>query len=144
MRLQLAAGYPRGSRSILFLRLSPCSWRWHILSYIVAPGTSSTPPTITRPCSPHACASTAWISEERRMSATHRLFPSRQLENAVILFLWAAAPIAIARRDKDVAVGRDEHVAQPAVPVCQQHFLMRDPRAVLRQREPVQRRAAQR
>ena len=32
-----------------------------ILSNIVAPGTSSTPPTMTRPGSPHACASTAWI-----------------------------------------------------------------------------------
>src|SRR5579871_1922578 len=34
---------------------------------MVAPGTSSTPPVITRPGSPHACASTAVIMEENRI-----------------------------------------------------------------------------
>src|SRR5512144_2830055 len=45
---------------------SPCSARWRILSNIDAPGTSSTPPTMTRPGSPAACASTAVMTGPRR------------------------------------------------------------------------------
>ena len=68
-RLQLAAGYPRGSRNISLRRASSCSRRWIILSNIVSPGTSGTPSTITRPGSPQACASTAVI---RRANPTPR------------------------------------------------------------------------
>src|SRR6185312_3512624 len=58
----------RGSRSMRSLSASAWSRRWHIFSNMDAPGTSSTPPTITRPGSPHACASTAWIMEANRIA----------------------------------------------------------------------------
>ena len=68
-RLQFAAGYPRGSRSMR--RRSPSAWsrRCVILSNMVRPGTSSTPPVMTRPGSPAACASTAVIILENRKRA---------------------------------------------------------------------------
>src|SRR5213595_1535080 len=47
---------------------SPSWWRarYCIFSNIVRPGTSRTPPTMTRPGSPHACRSTAWTTESKR------------------------------------------------------------------------------
>src|SRR5450759_1148894 len=65
-RLQLAAGYPRGSRSMRRRLWSACWASQFFLSNMVCPGTSSTPPVITRPGSPHAWASTAVIMLENR------------------------------------------------------------------------------
>src|SRR5829696_7391971 len=73
MRLQLAAGKPRGSRSIRSRRSSPFARSHVILSNIVAPGTSRTPPTMTRPGSPAACASTAWIIRAERIDSATAL-----------------------------------------------------------------------
>src|SRR5262249_51880656 len=58
-RLQFAAGYPRGSRSMRFRSPSMFCSRYCLFSNMVLPGTSSTPLMITRPGSPHACRSTA-------------------------------------------------------------------------------------
>ena len=68
-RLQFAAGYPRGSRSMSFR--SPSAWRsrYCIFRNIVSPGTSRTPPTMTRPGSPAACRSTAWMSRLERIAS---------------------------------------------------------------------------
>src|ERR1035437_91626 len=66
IRLQLAAGYPRGSRSMRRRVWSACFARPFFLSNMVCPGTSSTPPVITRPGSPRAWASTAVIMLENR------------------------------------------------------------------------------
>src|SRR6266542_4575597 len=48
---------------------SACSSRWVRFSNMVRPGTSSTPPVMTRPGSPPACASTAVIIPLRRICA---------------------------------------------------------------------------
>ena len=61
IKLQFAAGYPLGSRSILKRNESAFCSKYCIFSNIVSPGTSSTPPTITLPGSPQACRSTACI-----------------------------------------------------------------------------------
>src|SRR5260370_38632698 len=66
IRLQLAAGYPRGSRSMRRRMWSACWASQFFLSNMVCPGTSSTPPVITRPGSPQAWASTAVIMFENR------------------------------------------------------------------------------
>src|ERR1700689_1826263 len=46
---------------------SACVSSQHFFSNMVLPGTSSTPPVITRPGSPQACASTAVIMLENRI-----------------------------------------------------------------------------
>src|SRR5580692_8353141 len=46
---------------------SACDSSQHFFSNIVLPGTSSTPPVMTRPGSPQACASTAVIMLENRI-----------------------------------------------------------------------------
>src|SRR5450759_211859 len=66
---------------------SPLRSRWRALSNIVAPGTSSTPPTTTRPGSPAACRSTAWsILAGRIDPLLCRIFESP-----------SASPVALAR-----------------------------------------------
>src|ERR1700687_4935284 len=50
---------------------SACDSSQHFFSNIVLPGTSGTPPVITRPGSPQACASTAVIMLEKRISLQH-------------------------------------------------------------------------
>src|SRR5712692_7435620 len=50
---------------------SACVSRYVFFSNMVRPGTSSTPPVITRPGSPQACASTAVIMLEKRMGLQH-------------------------------------------------------------------------
>src|SRR5579859_3142740 len=47
-------------------RSSWCCWKYCILANMLSPGTSSTPPVITRPGSPQACRSTALIRLEKR------------------------------------------------------------------------------
>src|ERR1035437_9919345 len=66
IRLQLAAGYPRGSRSMRRRIWSACFASQFFLSNMVCPGTARTPPALTRPGSPHAWASTAVIMLENR------------------------------------------------------------------------------
>src|SRR5450759_4439346 len=66
IRLQLAAGYPRGSRSMRGRMWSACWASQFFLSNMVCPGTYSTPPVMTRPGSPQAWASTAVIMLENR------------------------------------------------------------------------------
>src|SRR5579862_271308 len=112
IKLQLDAGYPRGSRSISLRRSSAWSRRWAILSSIVAPGTSSTPPVITRPGSPAAWASTAVIIRSRRM--------------AILRGVGAGGPgasgLGLALEDRAGLVGivHDEREHRPVAPAAQE------------------------
>src|SRR2546430_89434 len=59
---------PRGSNSSIWRRSSPCVSRCFIRSNIVLPGGGSTPPTMTRPISPSACAPTTVTVFAHRMA----------------------------------------------------------------------------
>src|SRR6185503_9938201 len=86
-----------------FLRASPCVARWRILSYIVAPGTSRTPPTITRPGSPAACASTAWMTRVPALDR-RRLLARLALERAA----GAAQTLVVAGLLRELAAEVDQ------------------------------------
>src|SRR3954452_20216555 len=64
---------PRGSCRIRRRSQSPSRSRWRILSSIVSPGTSSTPPTTIRLGSPSAWASTQWMTLPRRTRGPYAL-----------------------------------------------------------------------
>src|SRR6476646_6244720 len=83
---------------------SRCSRRNVILSTIVEPGTSSTPPTITRPGSPAACASTASMTGPTR---------SRSGSGTVTTRLPAA--LGVGELARDVATGVPVGDVAPAV-----------------------------
>src|SRR5215472_13400848 len=74
---------------------------------MVAPGTSSTPPTITRPGSPAACTSTAWITLDVRIApslnpltpGSSSVSPVRGQDIAACyLILWRDNALTIPRR----------------------------------------------
>src|SRR4051812_1562266 len=68
---------PRGSKIRVRRRRSSAS-RARIFSSIVVPGTSSTPPTTTRLCSPSAWASTQWMTLAIRIRGTLPAHARRQ------------------------------------------------------------------
>ena len=87
-----------------------CRARCCIFSNIVRPGTSRTPPTITRPGSPQACRSTAEIMDESRIGRD-RITMSRSMTPELRLMV---APARTYARLAPAVAGRSDHLAAPA------------------------------
>src|SRR6185369_3371870 len=84
-----------------------CAARYCIFSNIDRPGTSRTPPTITRPGSPHACRSTAVIIDDKRMCLSVAGLPRRSLGEGRLPLPVAGYQLPVLSRTLQCGMPRD-------------------------------------